>query len=633
MEILIIKLGAIGDVLRTTCILKPLKHKFKNTNITWLTKSNALPLLIKNPYINKTLKYNQANIKLLKTKKFNLIINLDEEFEACSLATNLKGHTIGYYLDKNRNIVPTKTMEEWYNMGALGKKPQNDILKKKNKKTYPKVLSDILQINCKEEPPILSLTKQQIEFANRFKRRYNLPEDKLVVGLNTGGSDRWEKKSWSIEHTAELANLLHTKLNAKIILFGGPNEIERNNHIISLSKAPIINAGCGNNLFEFPALINLCHLMITSDSLGLHISLALKRRTIALFGPTSHQEIELYNLGQKLYSDIPCLCCYKTSCYKKPDCMQLLTPNKIFKETKRILNIKTSIIITSFKEPKLERAIQSILTQKTDYKYDLIIAAPDKEAENLVKKYSKKYKNISYFKDPGKGKSYALNLLIKKLNSEILILTDGDVWLGKNSINNIIKQFITNPQVGCVTGRIISANSKNNILGYWSHLLADAGAHNVRKKLSAQNKFLECSGYLFAFKNIITSFPLDVAEDSMIPYLIWNKGYKIKYIPQATVFVKNPTSLKDFVDQRKRTANAHENLTKYAKDFPKVKSFWNEIKLGTIWALSYPKTIKQLYWTFLLFPTRLYIWLKLYYDLRMKKKGYTDGWERIKTTK
>ena len=142
-----------------------------------------------------------------------------------------------------------------------------------------------------------------------------------------------------------------------------------------------------------------------------------------------------------------------------------------------------SVIITSFKEPNLENAIKSILNQKINYKHEIIIVAPDKEAEKLTRKYK-----IKYFKDPGKGKSFALNLLLKKIESEILILTDGDVILGNNSINEIIELF-KDPLIGCVTGRVVSANSKKNKYGYWSHLLADAGAHRIRKLLFNQGKF------------------------------------------------------------------------------------------------------------------------------------------------
>ncbi len=293
-----------------------------------------------------------------------------------------------------------------------------------------------------------------------------------------------------------------------------------------------------------------------------------------------------------------------------------------------------SIIITAFKEPKtIGRAIEAFLKQKIREEYELIVACPDKETEDVVKKYMKKYKQIKHFKDPGKGKSYALNLLFKIAKGRILTLTDGDVYVGENSVNEILKLF-EDPKIGCVTGRPVSTNPRNEMLGYWSHLLYDAGAHRIRKEKFERGEFLECSGYLFAFRNgIIKEIPLDVAEDSIIPYYFWKKGYKIGYAEKAVVYVKNPTNLRDFIKQRKRTAGAHVKLTKYAPDFPKVKSFWNEVKKGTFWALSYPKNLKEFCWTLLLFFVRLYIWISLFIDIKFKKKYYHDAWERIESTK
>jgi len=285
-----------------------------------------------------------------------------------------------------------------------------------------------------------------------------------------------------------------------------------------------------------------------------------------------------------------------------------------------------SIIITSFNEPKLERAIKSILEQKINYKYDIIVVAPDKEAEKLTKKYK-----IKYFKDPGRGKSYALNLLLKKIKSEILILTDGDVCLAKNSINEIMKLF-DDKVIGVVSGKPVSEESKDNKWGYFANLLF-YGAHKIRKKLFLQGKFLECSGYLFAFRNIIREFPLDVPEDAIIPYIFHFKGYKTGYAEKAFVYVKNPNNFKDWIKQKKRTAKAHEALTKYYPNFPRVKSFWNEARLGFFWALSYPQTVKEMYWTILLIFYRLYLWTITLTESKLFKKDYKDAWERVQSTK
>ena len=292
-----------------------------------------------------------------------------------------------------------------------------------------------------------------------------------------------------------------------------------------------------------------------------------------------------------------------------------------------------SIIINSFKEPHLiGKAIESILKNNIKEKYELIIAAPDKETASVIKNYAKKHKQIKYLKDEGKGKVNALNLIFKIARGKIIILTDGDVYVSDNSIQEILNEF-EDESVGCVSGHPISTNNKNTMLGYFSHLLFDAGAHNIRKLRDGKNQFLECSGYLFAFRNgVIKELPTDVAEDSITPYYFWKNDYKIRYAENALVYVKNPNSLKDFIKQRKRTIGSHAKLKKYAPDFPKVKSFFNEIRYGLIWALSYPTNLKEFIWTLLLFPIRFYTWF-IYYTEHLFKREYQDKWERIESTK
>ncbi|MEK6881092.1 MAG: glycosyltransferase, partial [Nanoarchaeota archaeon] len=222
-----------------------------------------------------------------------------------------------------------------------------------------------------------------------------------------------------------------------------------------------------------------------------------------------------------------------------------------------------SIIITSFKEPKtIGRAIESFILQKIKEDYELYIIAPDNETLNEAKKYQKINKRIKLLRDPGKGKSYALNHFLPKMKGRIIILSDGDVYVSANSANEFIKSFV-NPEIGCATGQPVSVDSKNNIFGFWSHLLCNS-AHKLRESRQKKNQFLECSGYLWAFQNkIIKRFPLDIAEDTVVPLLFREKRFKISYIPEAKVFVKFPDNLHDFIEQKKRTAKAHESLNKY----------------------------------------------------------------------
>jgi heptosyltransferase-2 len=627
MKILVIKIGALGDVVRTTFIAQALKDKYKKLKpeIYWITQKNAKDLFINNPYVNHLIL--KENKRSLDKVYFDLIINLEEDLETVQFAKSLKHKDfIGFTL-KNGQISPTPSIKEWFNMSALGPKPQNDILKKKNKKPHRQIISEIIGVDSKKYEPFLRLTDEQRKIAHDFLRRYNFSKTEIIIGINTGSADRWPKQL-SIKKTSQLIDKIVKKFNAKILLFGGPNEIERNKEIIKQSKSHIIDTGCGNNLLEFPALISLCSIFITTDSLGLHIALALKRKTICLIGPTSSAELDMYGLGEKIVAKSRCLCCYKHNCQS----MKKIDINQIIKSLEKLSKIKITLLITAFKEPLIGKAIKSALNQ-THKDFEIIVSAPDNETLNIAKKYAKKDSRIKIFKDPGKGKSFALNLIFSKIDTDIIVLTDGDVHISSNTIEEISNLFF-DPEIGCATGKPVPIEKKNTKYGYWANFLFDA-AHRLRKTAFENNDFIECSGYLFAFrKKFIQRIPLDVAEDTVIPYMFWEKGYKIGYAEKSEVYVKNVDNWKDWVKQKTRTSKAHETLHKYVdiKTTPRVKSFKNEAK-GIFWALRYPKLLKEFFWTINLILARFYMWGLVWLDTKFRKKHYGDAWDRVESTK
>lgn len=290
------------------------------------------------------------------------------------------------------------------------------------------------------------------------------------------------------------------------------------------------------------------------------------------------------------------------------------------------------IIITSYNEPNATlKAVQTFLKQKTKERFRVIVVDPFQEVARFLKSKIKDDRFI-FFLDPGEGKSYALNLLFQEYGSsdknDIFIMTDGDVYVSENTISEIASIF-KDSKVGCLTGKPVSINSRENKYGYWSCLLFD-GIDKVRSRLSREGKFFECSGYLFAIrKGIISDFPLETSEDSIIPYLFWKKGYKISYANKAEVYVKSPENWKDWTNQKVRNIKAHENLNNLAPDMPRTKSFMNEIKEGAIFALLYPRNSKEFFWTINLFIARLAIYKKAFSQLN---KSYQDGWRGEATT-
>ncbi|MBN1923695.1 MAG: glycosyltransferase family 2 protein [Nanoarchaeota archaeon] len=289
-----------------------------------------------------------------------------------------------------------------------------------------------------------------------------------------------------------------------------------------------------------------------------------------------------------------------------------------------------SVIITAFKEAgTIKKCIKSIISQKIKDNYELIVVAPDKETLDSAKKSSKKVKT---FKDEGAGKWAALNLAFEKAKGDVLIMCDGDTYLGKDSINPIINAF-TNTDVGIVSGRVLSTNNKSNMMGYWSHLLVEA-AHKERLKRSEKKQFIICSGYLLALKKgIIKKLPPDLlSEDAYMSHYVWSKGFDTVYIPQSTVYVNYPKTFSDWIKQKRRSAGGYHQIGKYFKKNPRMRSFALEALKGPFYALSYAKSFKEFLWSLSLFPARLYLWILTRYDL-LTRKSFKQVWQRVETTK
>ncbi len=321
MNILIIKLGAIGDVIRTTSILPGLKNKYKNCKIDWVTKKESFDVLRNNNMINGVFLIDKNTENKLRQKKYNLIISLDDDYEACELATKVNSKKIiGSYLANNKKTY-AKGSSLWFDMGLISRfgKQEADILKAKNKKSYQEIMHKILDLKYKKQEPMLILDKPELAFGKKFAQQNNIKKTDLVVGVNAGAGGRWEDKKLSIEKTAELTDALNKKIkNIKIILFGGPEEMERNKKIKQLVKTSIIDAGCDNSLMEFASLVNLCNVLVTSDSLALHVGIALKKKIVVFFYPTSSSEIELYGRGIKIIWEGKSYCSYETKCRYPP---------------------------------------------------------------------------------------------------------------------------------------------------------------------------------------------------------------------------------------------------------------------------------------------------------------------------
>ncbi len=324
-RILLIKLDAIGDVIRTTPLAEGIKKNYPNSQLTWLVNQYGAEFLKNNPYIDRIIIYNQENVNALLCEYFDLMINLDKDKKATYMANKINSkEKRGYILGPYGTPFPLNKGAEYHYRIAL----DNWREKTTNKKNFQEMIFEIAEIHYNNEEYFLKLDKQDLEFAENFQKKLN--KNKKIIGINSGCGPKYPYKRWHKEGIIELIKELN-KQNRQVILFGGPDEIELNKEI--KKEVKVIDAGCSNTLTQFAALLNLCDVIFTGDTMTLHIGIAFKKPVIAVFGPTPSQEIKLYK-GKKLTGKVDCINCYNQfPCIMeergKPTCMQTITLKEV----------------------------------------------------------------------------------------------------------------------------------------------------------------------------------------------------------------------------------------------------------------------------------------------------------------
>jgi len=332
----------MGDVLRTTSTLKGLKEKYNKSKIYWLISGKNKEIIIHNPFVDKILIYSKSSINAILKEKFDLVISLEDSAVLCRVAYKIKAKKlIGSFQNAKGILCYTEDLNDYFDMSLISKygKKTSDQLKISNKKTYQDIIAKALGV--KKRLPLIHLDNENYLYAEKFAKTHQLAKH-TVIGLNTGAGSKWQQKKWSEIKTATLAKALAKQSGIKVVLFGGPGASLRNKRIIKYAENSIIDTGCYNNFSNFAALINLCAILVTSDSLALHAGTALKKYVIALFGPTSSSEIDLFGRGEKIVPKIPCLCCYKNICKKKPNCMDSISVDNVLKFIKRAISLPST---------------------------------------------------------------------------------------------------------------------------------------------------------------------------------------------------------------------------------------------------------------------------------------------------
>lgn len=327
-----------------------------------------------------------------------------------------------------------------------------------------------------------------------------------------------------------------------------------------------------------------------------------------------------------------------------------------------------SYLLTTREEPAtVGRAIEAIIHQKftpplsppyegrvrRGLEWELLVCAPDEPTLQAAQNTAAQYPShpISIIKDPGIGKPSALNMLFQQARGDILILTDGDVWLDEFATEKLLSAFELLPtrndplptKIGLVSGHPIPTNPRKTLLGFWAHVLTSSADYK-RKKLFSLGKYLDASGYLLAIKKEVISkyrnieilnsiLPESIlVDDSYLSHLAHQHGYAVAYAPDAIVNVKFPTTFSDWLKQKIRSTGGYLQIHSFFPSHAQMRHFSQEA-LEFFIPLKFIQSPKEFLWLLLLYVARLYLWLRIVIFYKLLRKSYLSGWPRIESTK
>ncbi len=341
-SILVIKFGAIGDVMLIVPSLRILKNHFPGAHISVLIGAEPKHILKNCPYIDELILYDKKGrdrgLKgLLKTSAILRRKNFDMSID---FQNNRTSHLISWlgaipqrfgYNNRKWSFFINKSIK-YLDIKATPLAEQFRLLKS-------------MKIDTMGASTYLEIwpSKEDFSYIDDLLKNAWVSDSQVLAGINIGSSRRWETKRWPLKNFARLSNMLAEK-DIRVVLIGSNDAASLAKDFIKISSTKPVNAVGQTTVTQLAALIKRCRIFITSDSAPMHIASSMGVNFIALFGPTDPaRHFEPNEKGCVVRKDLKCSPCYKSKC-KRNICMERISVEEVYKLVmERIEKVKIEV--------------------------------------------------------------------------------------------------------------------------------------------------------------------------------------------------------------------------------------------------------------------------------------------------
>ncbi|MFH1478940.1 MAG: glycosyltransferase [Candidatus Omnitrophota bacterium] len=325
-RILVIKLGAIGDVILSVPSLKLLRNNFPNAFISVLVGNESRHILKKCPYIDDIILYdNRSSSNIRSLVKISNTIRSKGFDMSIDLQNNKISHFIAWF-----SFIPMRSGYDNKKLGFL----LNNGIKYLNIASGPieEQFRILKKAGCDTSSASRRLelwpSREDFLYVDNFLKSEWIGEGQVLIGINIGGS--WKTKRWPKRNIARLIDMFASK-HIRVVITGAENEKALAEELKCITKSKIIDAVSKIDILQLASLIKRCKVYITGDSAPMHIASAMGVEFIALFGPTDpRRHVEPTAKAAVIKKDLACAPCYRSKC-KNIICMDKISVDEIYR--------------------------------------------------------------------------------------------------------------------------------------------------------------------------------------------------------------------------------------------------------------------------------------------------------------
>jgi lipopolysaccharide heptosyltransferase I len=362
-RILLIKPSAVGDVIHTLPVLAKLRARYPSARIDWLLTPAIAELVGHHPALSNVILFNRGSLardwrdwpasifRLLSQlwqTRYDLVIDLHGQFRSAILTLATRAPVrlgfdrpyAGPRAPEDRRLVDNAYRHGWTGARECAWLAYTHRI--------PLVRSDVHAVDrYLWITPLLGLDEGPPEFHVPIPPASDARIEALLASQGLRGQPFavlvpgtiWPTKHWHVEGFASVARHLRGRGWA-VVLAGSAGERSRCQAVAELAPGARDLSG-QTMLSELAALIRRAEVCVTNDSGSMHLTVALNRPVVSIFGPTDALWIGPYGRPDAVVrADVPCAPCYfrqLCDCPNQHACMTEVTPGMVIDRVERIL--------------------------------------------------------------------------------------------------------------------------------------------------------------------------------------------------------------------------------------------------------------------------------------------------------